>query len=425
MVDGNCAAAFVINEIIMLKRLKSFDIFSIITAVFVVNNIVMITPSFSTPYYVVLLFVLVVLLSRGGIQRCNTPMVLLMLAIVCSLLFNDVPAVFSPWMRFATFVIVTALVSPLIGSRPLYRFRCETFVLLQYLMVIVTIASFLFYLAGINYMRGDTGGQTGITSHSMILSPIAGNTLIFCLYKLIVERKWRSKMIVKLFYCGMIAISFILVWVTLSRTTVLATLAGVVALILFQSNFRMGKASRLIIGLCAVAVITSPIWGKYTEGIQEKNLGSERAGSILSSREEHWQKRIEEFKSSPIFGIGFASVDFDSQRNVAVEGAQVRLDDGKVETGNSWLAVLSMTGIFGFACFATLVIKSFFKSKRIRRFKMSDPICLIGSLLAFFSVHMFAEGYIFGAGGFIFFNVWLLLGVINAFDKMKFESVSV
>ena len=32
---------------------------------------------------------------------------------------------------------------------------------------------------------------------------------------------------------------------------------------------------------------------------------------------------------------------------------------------------------------------------------------------------MMAEGYIFGAGGFLFFSVWLLLGCIDALGRNK------
>jgi len=42
---------------------------------------------------------------------------------------------------------------------------------------------------------------------------------------------------------------------------------------------------------------------------------------------------------------------------------------------------------------------------------------ILGALLLFFSFHMNAEGYFLAAGSFLFFYIWLLLGVILGYKQ--------
>ena len=151
-------------------------------------------------------------------------------------------------------------------------------------------------------------------------------------------------------------------------------------------------------------------WSPFLDNVQNKNKGSISAGGITSSRDEHWQKRIKEFKSSPFFGVGFATV------SVEESGSTFNKADGKVETGSSWLNILSMTGIFGFICFISLWINNFFLLIRLYRYNIYYSSYL-SALLIFWCLHMIAEGYIFAAGGFLFFCVWLLLGYIYILGK--------
>ena len=77
-----------------------------------------------------------------------------------------------------------------------------------------------------------------------------------------------------------------------------------------------------------------------------------------------------------------------------------------------------MTGIFGFSAFMGLFVRAFGQLKKVGR----NDLChasYLSALLIFWCFHMMAEGYIFGAGGFLFFNVWLLLGCIDALGRNK------
>jgi O-antigen ligase len=142
-----------------------------------------------------------------------------------------------------------------------------------------------------------------------------------------------------------------------------------------------------------------------------KISSAQESGDITSSRTNLWNARLTEFSSSPIVGIGFASVNVDLN-----EEARFDEETGKVEPGSSWLAILSMTGILGFLFFFIMFVKYFlFIWKKAN--SNNIYLCLLGSLLVFYAIHMLGEGYIISSGSGLFFYFWLLLGVIDIYNK--------
>ena len=80
---------------------------------------------------------------------------------------------------------------------------------------------------------------------------------------------------------------------------------------------------------------------------------------------------------------------------------------GTIETGSSWLAVLSMTGIIGFIPFLIIIYKSV---KRVwSKKKTNIEASLYLGLIVFLSIHMLVEGYIFAGGSVVFFIAWLII----------------
>ncbi len=396
----------------MLKRLRKYHWLSIVIAFIVVNNVVAVTFSLSNEYYIVMAGALLVLLSKGGIRGFKGAYVAFAFVCLISIMINDIPAVFQPWLRFATFVIVTAIVSPMLQSPALRRFRVETFVLIQYLLLLVTIISFFATLGGFNAMR-NAAGRTGITVQVMIMGPVAGMSLVFCVYQLWIQTSRKLKRNEKSVYLLGVFCSFAMNLMAVSRIGVVAAAAGVLALIVYKSRFRMGKSVKYALALFLILVATYPLWNNYSEQVVEKNRSYVEGAGMLASRQDHWEQRIKEFKESPLFGIGFGAVEFGDDSVSHVGGK------GKTETGSGWLLVLSMTGIFGAILFVSFFVRAFKKTYRLVKDKYVEPFCLFGGLLALFSVHMIAEGYSLAAGGLLFFNMWLLLGVVDCWPKGK------
>jgi hypothetical protein len=135
---------------------------------------------------------------------------------------------------------------------------------------------------------------------------------------------------------------------------------------------------------------------------------SDSEGDLTASRSLHWNARLYEFNSAPVFGIGFATADVASPVAVGIN-----METGGLEPGSSWIAILAMTGIFGFGTIALLFIYLFISLWKEK--KDLSNAGLLGGLLVFFTLHMLAEGYFLAAGGFLFFYVWLLLGVIDGY----------
>lgn len=154
-----------------------------------------------------------------------------------------------------------------------------------------------------------------------------------------------------------------------------------------------------MIGLLVLsAILTIPIAGIAFKGVINKQENRNAQSTSLNSRQGKFDSRIEEFKSSPILGIGFSSVNPESGDADPITG--------RIEPGTSHLSVLSMLGLLGFAVYVAILYKAYANTRSVRtlhsRFVFS---CFI----AFF-VHAWFEGYIFAAGGFLAFLYWLILG---------------
>ena len=111
---------------------------------------------------------------------------------------------------------------------------------------------------------------------------------------------------------------------------------------------------------------------------------------------------MDEFTSSPVIGIGFASVD--------PTGNDVyNTQNGQIEPGNSWFAILAQIGIVGFGIILSLFYSIFKYLWRNANLYNSFLI----SLIIFFVLHFMAEGYGLASGSVLCFTAWLVLGCAN------------
>ena len=96
-----------------------------------------------------------------------------------------------------------------------------------------------------------------------------------------------------------------------------------------------------------------------------------------------------------------------SSASVNVFAAELGMNGETIESGSSWLSVLSMTGIIGF-----LIIMRIYSKSVISAYKFGkDPLLI--SILTLLSVNMFTEGYIFFGGSFLAFLFWITIGVCS------------
>lgn len=379
---------------------KEYKTFGFWIGFLLVENNIAGLPSVGSFYYLIMLAALVWVCSRSKTIPISNAMLLVYFSCTFSILANDIPSFFQPWPRLLTFVVVTSLVSPFILSDNSTVFKCLVLKTIFYLLRFVIVASFIGAFIGIGYKYKYF---QGITNHSMMMGPFAALSCLFSIYQLYNEELTKRRKYVNYLF---IIMSLFCVFQSGSRAAFAGCIVSVIAMIWFYMHDRLGRVLKIFFSISVVAFLSFPIWGKYLDKIQEKNRGT-TSSLDTSSREIHWKQRIAEWKSSPLIGIGFASVD---TRGKASKGSTFG-DDGKVETGSSWLCILSMTGLFGFLSIITIWIASIVKLFQLWRYTPFLASLLLG-ILVFFALHMMAEGYILAGGNTLAFIVWLTLGIV-------------
>lgn len=328
-------------------------------------------------------------------------MLLLLIYIPIGILISSPDPVFRPWERYSLFLILLLFVSPLVRNQ--YAIMLRRQVLFSFLIysVLIGLGSFLCYFMGVNYMQSVTGelitdvhsvgGFGGLTKHSMILAPISGFGALYLLYRTV------STHLPKILYWIGVFVCMITILFSASRSALMATIAGFIV-ILYYSKKDKGKFIKYLTGLVLAAVLSFPLWEGAAKGIVSKQESNKEIGQY-GSRTTKWTARVEEFKSSPFFGVGFASQNPKGEDSFDKES-------GTIEPGSSWLAILSMNGIIGFLLFVNIIMRPIIYLR-----KQSEPYsALLLGLLAMLMVHMLTEGYIYAGGSALCIIAWVIIG---------------
>jgi len=352
-------------------------------------------------YFYLSLAILTLLLFLSRDFRINRWMLVIVMVYFLSIIFNDIPSFFKPYQRFIAFLIMISLTSPFLHTPSLNYLRLKIFQFLSILLTIFVVFSFLGIVLGFPLMIGR-GGYTGFFSHSMILGPIAALSMLFSFH-------WASSTTnikYKIFLFSISGISFLTSVAAGSRVALIAGMVGIIFYLYKMKQGNIKHFTKVMFLIITILTITFPVWKSYTARISGKMAYAANEDNMLVTRTWLWQNRIMEFKSSPLVGVGFASADTSIAKRFDPQ-------TGKVEPGSSWLAILSMTGLLGFIPTLLFILNKF---RSIIRCKSKLYHCsLLGSLLIFFVIHLFAEGYILSAGSGMFFIFWLLLGRIEIF----------
>ena len=383
--------------------MKSFiNIMALIVALLAIINISNFEIELGEFYYYSMAFTLTVLMILSKNVKINYLVLWIIGAALISIIFNQIPAVFIPYARLMAFILIVSLVGPFIYSKTINYFRLKLFNAINIFIIYLVIVSFLGLLVNSSIVFGR-GGFTGFFNHSMMLGPMAAIAMI----TLIEKAYSNKKKLVRLIYTFLAFISFITCVAAGSRAALVAGIAGTLFFVYKVNQKRITKLIRLILVIGSILILSYPIWNQYADRIISKMSYAQEQGDITVSRTAIWGLRFEEFRSSPLIGVGFVSVDISILSN--------RFDPyrGRVEPGTSWLAVLSMLGLMGFIPFILLLFG--YTKFILEDNKANLQSAYLGSLLILFFFHMIAEGYVFSAGSGLFFYLWLLLGVIERF----------
>lgn len=273
---------------------------------------------------------------------------------------------------------------------------------------IATLANLYAHFAGINLKYVDeyyiamarVAEFSGFCSHPMWTSCAAAFSTLF-----FISMAFRDNIKNKLqrYACfAMVLASLYVTMISASRSAFFLSLACSLLIIWMQSKKIAVVRNLLIVGVAAF--FFAPFLMKNSEAMMNKKNGLEIT-TKNTSRDELWGQRMEEFKSSPIIGIGFAAHGVGAYKQV-----------GRNESGGSFISVLAQAGIIGIIFIALIWIAATMMPKSVGT---APDMILFYAGFVFMSIHSILEGYMFQAGWYLCLIIWLVIGLMIEHKKLR------
>jgi O-antigen ligase len=297
-------------------------------------------------------------------------------------------------LRWFGLVLLIMAVGPTAANPQVAEFRSGAWQLVTRGLPILTVSFLLWYMLHLPNMGGRVYFSAFMTQ-SMLLGPLCGMGIVVATARALHQKSWRWGAVA---LAGMIPLM-----ASGSRLATLSTLAAG-CFFLIKRKPVLGIGGALLVALAVVKFLHSAETDaerdqtvNFTTALAHKGTGN--------SRSELWQSRIDDFKSSPFVGVGIGLGAGNGVTKNA--GGSIR-----IEPGSSYLAVLSMTGIFGALSFTGALGALLFRFAMVRSPQSleKDILSVMGVFLA---VHGVAEGWILGFGSPLCLIFWLWLGKVG------------
>ena len=349
---------------------------------------------------IIFLFIAIKRSSSSGGDRTKYAL-LFMGAIVLSTFINMT-------ITYRLLMILVILAGTLLfSSNSFYHFKIRFLRVSLVGFAITPLINYYAHLYNINYqlLTDKWKGQSftldfaGFTNHPMWLSAACGIATVVFVFVFIYlwnKNKYWAVMTLPFLYAS------IMVSVWGGSRSALAISAFSSLLIIYIGNKKTSRMFGVLAVIVLLLAIAMPYFIEGGEKIVTKMEYQEKVGH--TSRAESWNARLEEFWSSPIYGIGLSAIH-DKDGNVSV---------GTHETGSGWLTILSQTGLLGIV-FALLLWKRGLVP--LRYLRENKEMSLYFAILVYLSIHTMFEGYIFQAGYYLCFYFWLVLSVLDDYKR--------
>lgn len=334
------------------------------------------------------LFTIVIFMfsGRGKISLCA--FVFLFVGAV-SILVNPIQAGFRPVERYLLFLLMFIGTGPLLQSQAVNDFRYLVYNYMQIIVVIITLGSFAAYVVKLPIAFGHAGFK-GLTPHSMDLSPVAALASLYLLDRIKYGDVGKQKIIAVL----SLICSIITMIMAASRGAILGFIVSSIFLLYAGSKKlnRMFGTMLLLTAVLTALVIINPL--SMMDGIEAKFERTEIDSDLSGGRQLGLEKRFQEFKESPLFGVGFSSMKY----------SQVG-QNGHFEPGSGWVFILSSMGVLGLVFSILMCFGSISNSYAFPKLALLSSSCL------FFVIHSLIEGYILTVSNGLCLYMWLLVGL--------------
>lgn len=278
------------------------------------------------------------------------------------------------------------------------------------LFLFILVGSVLAYPLGLGYLRTQHGGFQGIMQHPMTLGPIVASVGAWLGGSFLMSSKSTSPWVSG----GAATVAVLLTYLSLSRTAALVLGAGfllALASMVFSrggasswGNLLNQKVTLLLLALLCAVVAFAPQLQQATIDFVNKD-GAEFQGTselFQESRGALVQKSIDNYKKSPIIGVGFgipSDLSRVGRQLETVGGIPVSVSS---EKGFMPTAILEEVGTFGFVLVIWFL---FILMKYVLQWGSFEVVWLLWASLL---VNV-GQAIFFSIGGPGFF-MWLMIG---------------
>lgn len=362
----------------------------------------------SQDIYYITIILLAIYSILAGARKLQLSLLSFIFVAFISIFINHPPAIFKSYYRLIAFILILLGVGPLLKHN-LYDIKSMIFKYLLNVLSVLSVLSFFCYFLGINYMQrwGDylaiqEGWFSGLYRHSMMLGPFSAISALYAFHHFFDKNK---KGRVRFFWLCVFVCCVGSTMLSASRSAFGGFFIGLLIMLYKVHQRHMGRYLKVIFFFVFVCVATYPFWSEVSNFLIKKTETNISGGSIFMSRETKIICRFIEFRSSPIYGIGFGCVD------PKIDEVS---ENGDVEPGSSWLAIISNTGIIGIFCIIVFLcpfVRNGFR--RITSGNLQNAFYL--SIMVFFFFHMTFEGYIFASGNSLSILFWLFLSLYHQY----------
>ena len=332
-----------------------------------------------------------------------------------SIILNDIPSFYFIEFRFITFVVLLLAFSPLVNSRSIALLRLRLLYFATIFSVLLVVLNFIIFQTGGVYegqikVYEETGIYFGTTANNEFATLGAISTMYVITFLVSFFKKikiWENLIFLLLLF---ICISMMLI--ASSRTAFIGTIISIVFIAIYVNKNDWKYLPITIVALSVFFVLAFVLFADDMRGIIEYKQAGDVSSVNINSRQSMWNMRLEEFKSSPMCGIGFATIS---------NPTDLTRERGIIEAGSGWLSVLSQTGILGGACILFMLIPNILFLLK-NKYTSYCLIWLVG-LSVIFLISPISEAYITTVGAVLCCLFWLTLSVVDSFRVGLLKSI--